>query len=86
MYAGPGVYYANYDRFPPPATSIPSSQINNINTLTISHNVSLSGATDQFDASSGSRAGGQRQAQDDLVYAARISLDRKRQADAVQAL
>jgi hypothetical protein len=50
VYSGPGVFYGNYTGFPPPATSIPSTQINNINTLTVSHDVSLSGITEQYDA------------------------------------
>ena len=46
MYSYPAVFYGNYAGFNPPATSIAAKQIDSINTLTLSQNVSFSGTTE----------------------------------------
>jgi len=50
VYSYPAVFYGDYAGFPAPATSVTAEQVNNIHTLTLSQNVSLSGQTDQYDA------------------------------------
>ncbi|HLZ05682.1 MAG TPA: hypothetical protein VKR55_26465 [Bradyrhizobium sp.] len=50
VYSYPAVFYGDYAGFPAPATSVTAEQVNNLKTLTLSQNISLSGQTDQYDA------------------------------------
>ena len=50
VYSYPAVFYGDYAGFNSPATSVTAEQVNNLKTLTLSQNISLSGQTDQYDA------------------------------------
>src|SRR6185437_7164466 len=50
VYSYPAVFYGDYAGFNSLATSVTAEQVNNLKTLTLSQNISLSGQTDQYDA------------------------------------
>jgi len=45
----PGVFYGTYGGFTAPTQNITAEQIDNIKTLTLSANITMSGQTDQYD-------------------------------------
>jgi hypothetical protein len=49
VYSMPGVFYGTYDGFAAPANTVTPMQVDDINTLTLNHNITLSGQTDQYD-------------------------------------
>ncbi len=50
VYSYPAVVYGDYGSMPAPANNVAAEQINNIKTLTLSQNVSLTGDPNQYDA------------------------------------
>jgi hypothetical protein len=49
VYSMPGVFYGTYGGFTAPTQNITAEQIDNIKTLTLSANITMSGQTDQYD-------------------------------------
>ena len=49
VYSMPGVFYGTYGGFTAPTQNITAEQVDNIKTLTLSANVTMSGQTDQYD-------------------------------------